>query len=44
MEDWYQHQEFFSETKLQKIKNWMAQELIDLNSYEQIATQLKAAG
>jgi 5-methylcytosine-specific restriction endonuclease McrA len=44
MEDWYKHQEFFSETKLQKIKNWMAQELIDLNSYEQIAAQLKAAG
>ena len=44
MEDWYQHQEFFSETKLQKIKNWMAQELIDLNSYEQIAAQLKAVG
>ena len=31
MESWYEKQNFFSEEKLSKIKNWMTTELIELS-------------
>jgi hypothetical protein len=33
METWYKKQNFFSEEKLSKIKNWMATELIELSDF-----------
>lgn len=31
MEPWYKKQNFFSEEKLSKIKNWMTTEIIELS-------------
>ena len=33
MEIWYTKQNFFSEEKLSKIKNWMTTELIELSDF-----------
>jgi len=30
MEQWYQNQEFFSEARLDRIKAWMSQDVIDI--------------
>jgi hypothetical protein len=33
MEEWYRQQEFFNEIRLQRLKLWMEQEVIDLHAY-----------
>jgi len=33
MEEWYRKQEFFNEIRLQRLKSWMDQEVIDLFAY-----------
>ena len=33
MEEWYTEQEFFSNERLEKIRDWMEQEVIDLFEY-----------
>lgn len=33
MEDWYQQQDYYSETRLNSIKAWMSQEVIDIFAY-----------
>jgi len=33
MEAWYKQQEFFTEEKFAKIKNWVENEIIDLSSF-----------
>jgi hypothetical protein len=33
MEEWYRQQEFFNEIRLQRLKAWMEQEVIDLHAY-----------
>ena len=33
MEEWYTSQDFFSDDKLQKIKDWRNQEIFDLFQY-----------
>ena len=43
MEEWYRQQDFFCEVKLQKIKGWMSQEIIDLHSYDHLSNQVKFA-
>lgn len=34
MEEWYQQQEFFEQARLDRIKAWMSQDVIDLFCYE----------
>ena len=34
MEAWFRKQKFYEESRLDKIKNWMAVEIIDLISYQ----------
>ena len=34
MEAWFRKQNFYEESRLSKIKNWMAVEIIDLISYQ----------
>jgi hypothetical protein len=43
MEEWYREQDFFCEIKLQRIKNWMAQEIIDLHAYTSPGAQPRFA-
>ena len=43
MEEWYRDQDFFCEIKLQRIKNWMSQEIIDLHAYTSPGTQPRFA-
>lgn len=43
MEEWYREQDFFCEIKLQRIKNWMSQEIIDLHAYTSPGAQPKFA-
>jgi len=33
MEEWYRQQDFFTEARLNKIKAWKEQEVLDLFSY-----------
>ena len=43
MEEWYLEQEFFNEIRLQRIKCWMEQEIIDLHAYTYPGTQARFA-
>jgi hypothetical protein len=43
MEEWYREQEFFNEIRLQRIKCWMEQEIIDLHAYTYPGTQARFA-
>jgi len=43
MEEWYREQDFFCEIKLQRIKNWMSQEIIDLHAYTSPGAQPRFA-
>jgi hypothetical protein len=43
MEEWYRDQDFFCEIKLQRIKNWMSQEIIDLHTYTSPGVQPRFA-
>jgi hypothetical protein len=43
MEEWYRDQDFFCEIKLQRIKNWMSQEIIDLHAYTSPGVQPRFA-
>jgi hypothetical protein len=33
VEEWYQQQEFFTQVKMERIKAWMSQEVVDIFSY-----------
>jgi hypothetical protein len=33
VEQWYQQQEFFTQVKMERIKAWMSQEVVDIFSY-----------
>jgi hypothetical protein len=35
MEDWYQKQSFFEQKRLDELKKWMSQEVIDIVNYQQ---------
>ena len=41
MEEWYREQEFFNKIRLQRIKCWMEQEIIDLHAYTYPGTQAR---
>jgi len=43
MEEWYRGQEFFNEIRLQRIKCWMEQEIIDLHAYTYPGAQARFA-
>jgi hypothetical protein len=43
MEEWYREQEFFNKIRLQRIKCWMEQEIIDLHAYTYPGTQARFA-
>jgi hypothetical protein len=43
MEEWYREQEFFNEIRLQRIKGWMEQEIIDLHAYTYPGAQARFA-
>jgi 5-methylcytosine-specific restriction endonuclease McrA len=40
-EDWYKQQEYFNQVRMEKIKAWMSQEVVDIFSYS--AQTLKPA-
>lgn len=33
VEDWYQQQDYFNQVRMEKIKAWMSQEVVDIFSY-----------
>ena len=43
MEEWYQQQEFFDQIQMEKIENWMRQEVIDIFQYGNPGLQAKFA-
>ena len=43
VEEWYRNQEFFCESRLTSIKNWMDQEPIDVFVYNSLNTDLGLA-
>jgi len=43
MEEWYRQQDFFNEIRLQRLKAWTEQEVIDLHAYTSPGAQPRFA-
>jgi hypothetical protein len=43
MEEWYEQQEFFSQARMDRIKSWMNQEVIELFVYSVDTTPCQLA-